>query len=120
MAGDVRIHDKVIKNYLITPTVTNKNHYVFENEDITLTGKINFNTTDKQGVKVEFDLKPAPTDKILLEAGIAVLLDKSINKVQWLGNGTFASYPGKANANNYGMHWHRKIFILKETEWVSI
>lgn len=77
---------------------------MFENEDITINGEINFNKTDKDGVKVDFNLTPKPSDKILLEAGIAFLLDKSITKVQWLGNGPFSSYPGKANANNYGIY----------------
>ncbi|GHV58392.1 beta-galactosidase [Bacteroidia bacterium] len=104
MSEDVRISNRVIKNYLMTPTVSDKNHYSFENEQITASGKINFAPTDKQGVKVDFGLSPAPSDKILLEAGIAFLLDKSITKVQWLGNGPFSSYPGKENANNYGIY----------------
>jgi len=31
-------------------------------------------------------------------------LDKSITKVQWLGNGPFSSYPGKSNASSYGIY----------------
>ncbi|GHT14322.1 beta-galactosidase [Bacteroidia bacterium] len=104
MSEDARIPSKVIKNYLMTPTVSNGNHYLFENEDIAVSGKINYSVTKQEGIKVDFNLQPAPSDKILLEAGIAVLLDKSITKVQWLGNGPYSSYPGKANANNYGIH----------------
>jgi beta-galactosidase len=105
MSEDARIPNRVIKNYLMTPTVDKDNNYLFENEDISLSGKINFIQTDKNGVKIDFNIKPvAPSGKILLESGIAFLLDKSITKVQWLGNGPFASYPGKANANNYGIY----------------
>ncbi|GHT35273.1 hypothetical protein AGMMS49574_24340 [Bacteroidia bacterium] len=81
-----------------------KNRYLFENETIAVSGEINYTASKEQGIKVNFNLSPAPSDKILLEAGIAFLLDKSITKVQWLGNGPFASYPGKANANNYGIY----------------
>jgi beta-galactosidase len=104
MSEDVRISNRVIKNYLITPQKTGKNNYSFENETIAVTGEIKTSTSDQQGVKIDFNLTPAPSDKILLEAGVAFLLDKSITKVQWLGYGPFASYPGKANANNYGIY----------------
>lgn len=105
MSEDVRISNRIIKNYLITPQETSKNNYLFENEIFTATGEIKTSTVNQQGVKVDFNLTPALTDnKIFLEAGIAVLLDKSITKVQWLGYGPFTSYPGKSNANNYGIY----------------
>jgi beta-galactosidase len=36
------------------------------------------------------------------ELGLAWLLDPSIDRVQWIGYGPFASYPGRKQANRYG------------------
>ncbi len=38
----------------------------------------------------------------LSELGVAYLLPKQIDRVQWIGQGPFASYPGRYNANRYG------------------
>jgi beta-galactosidase len=36
------------------------------------------------------------------ELGLAYLLDPTIDRVQWIGYGPFASYPGRYRANRYG------------------
>jgi beta-galactosidase len=106
MSEDIRIPNKFINNYLILPQLidTIKNNYLFENEEIKIKGEIKYSVRSNNGISVNFNLIPLPLDKILLETGIAFLLDKSITKIQWLGYGPFASYPGKANANNYGIY----------------
>ena len=49
-----------------------------------------------------FSLTPDTTDTILTELGIAFLLDKRIDRVQWIGNGPLPTYPGRYRAGRYG------------------
>ena len=54
------------------------------------------------GETVTFTLTPDTTDVFRSELGLAYLLDPSIDRVQWIGYGPFASYPGRYRANRYG------------------
>ena len=47
-------------------------------------------------------LSPDTTDTFLSELGIAFLLDRRIDRVQWIGQGPLPSYPGRRQANRYG------------------
>ena len=60
--------------------------------------------TSQEGAatKVSYTLIPDTTDTFLSELGVAFLLDASIDRVQWIGQGPFASYPGRRQANRYG------------------
>ena len=60
--------------------------------------------TSQEGVatKVSYSLTPDTTDTFLSELGVAFLLDAAIDRVQWIGQGPFASYPGRHQANRYG------------------
>lgn len=49
-----------------------------------------------------YSLTPVPSDTVLTELGVAFLLDKDIDRVQWVGQGPFAAYPGRSQANRYG------------------
>ena len=53
---------------------------------------------------VSYTLTPDTAQVFLSELGVAYLLDPSIDRVQWIGNGPFASYPGRRQANRYG-YW---------------
>jgi len=55
------------------------------------------------GQQVSFTLMPDTADVFHAELGVAYLLDASIDRVQWIGQGPFASYPGRHQANRYGM-----------------
>lgn len=56
------------------------------------------------GVNFSYTLTPVDTVRHFLgELGIAWLLDTSIDRVQWIGNGPYASYPGRQQANRYGI-----------------
>ena len=59
-------------------------------------------TKYKKTVKVDYKLIPEKSKNLLLETGLAFLLDKNLSKVQWIGYGPFASYPGRHQANRYG------------------
>jgi beta-galactosidase len=54
------------------------------------------------GEEITFILTPDTADVFRAELGLAYLLDKSIDRVQWIGYGPFASYPGRYRANRYG------------------
>lgn len=49
-----------------------------------------------------FTITPDATDTFLSELGIAFLLDPSIDRVQWIGNGPLPTYPGRYRAGRYG------------------
>ena len=54
------------------------------------------------GQEISFTLYPDTADVFRSELGLAYLLDKKIDRVQWIGQGPFASYPGRHQANRYG------------------
>lgn len=54
------------------------------------------------GEDISFTLTPDTSDIFRSEIGMAYLLDKSIDRVQWIGQGPFASYPGRHQANRCG------------------
>lgn len=49
-----------------------------------------------------FTITPDITDTFLSELGIAFLLDPSVDRVQWIGNGPLPTYPGRYRAGRYG------------------
>lgn len=57
---------------------------------------------EEGSVLVSFTLSPDTADVFRAELGLAYLLDASIDRVQWVGNGPFASYPGRHQATRYG------------------
>lgn len=66
------------------------------------------------GVKFTFTLTPDTADVFRAELGLAFLLDKRIDRVQWIGQGPFASYPGRHQANRYGLWGKHKDDIYFE------
>ena len=54
------------------------------------------------GEELTFTLTPDTADVFRAELGLAYLLDSKIDRVQWIGQGPFASYPGRHQANRYG------------------
>ena len=59
-------------------------------------------TREGTATKIAFALTPDTADVFRAELGLAYLLDKRIDRVQWIGQGPFASYPGRHQANRYG------------------
>ena len=58
----------------------------------------------KTGSNIDYVLTPdTTTNHFLAEVGIAYLLDAAIDRVQWVGMGPFATYPGRHQANRYGV-----------------
>ncbi len=63
---------------------------------------------DHDATVIDFTLTPDTRDAFLSELGIAFLLDQQIDRVQWIGQGPFASYPGRRQANRYGF-WSKQM-----------
>ena len=71
--------------------------------------KAEVNTTrEGTATQIAFSLTPDTTDTFLSELGLAFLLDKRIDRVQWIGQGPYASYPGRQQANRYGF-WSKQM-----------
>lgn len=95
MAEMLKVKDKRIEKYL-QPL---DNAYV----------KTDINTSSEgSGVKVTYTLTPDTTETFLSELGIAYLLDERFDRVQWVGYGPFATYPGRHQANRYGF-WAKQM-----------
>ncbi len=96
MAERLKVSDARLEHYLLrlpaaqadihTESVGPATHYVF--------------TLNPEGMQVGSS-KPA-TDAFLSELGVAFLLDKRIDRVQWIGKGPYATYPGRCRAGRYG------------------
>ena len=57
----------------------------------------------QEGSNVNYALPPDTTkQRFLSELGVAYLLPREIDRAQWLGNGPYASYPGRQRVNRYG------------------
>ncbi|MBR4898651.1 MAG: hypothetical protein IKZ48_07700 [Prevotella sp.] len=54
------------------------------------------------GLSISYTLTPDTADVFRAELGLAYLLSPEIDRVQWIGQGPFASYPGRHQANRYG------------------
>ena len=65
-------------------------------------------TREGTATQIAFSLTPDTTDTFLSELGLAFLLDKRIDRVQWIGQGPYASYPGRQQANRYGF-WSKQM-----------
>lgn len=56
----------------------------------------------QEGTTARYTLTPDTAKRFLPEMGVAYLLSPEIDRVQWIGKGPFATYPGRKNANRYG------------------
>ena len=56
----------------------------------------------RDGTIINYTLTPDTTRRFLAEMGVAYLLSPEIDRVQWIGQGPFASYPGRCQSNRYG------------------
>ena len=95
MAEQLKLKDQRIEQYL-QPL---DNPYV----------KADVTTRQTDGAtEVSYTLTPDTTSTVLTELGVAFLLDSRFDRVQWVGQGPFASYPGRCRANRYGL-WAKQM-----------
>lgn len=95
MAEMLKVKDKRIEKYL-QPL---DNAYVKAEVETSSEGN---------AIKVNYTLTPDTTETFLSELGIAYLLDERFDRVQWVGYGPFATYPGRHQANRYGF-WAKQM-----------
>ena len=94
LAEKLKVGDKRLEKYLLTLSA-----------DGTSAGTIKTDIkTEQEGnaTHYTFALTPDTTDTFLSELGIAFLLDKKIDRVQWIGQGMMPTYPGRYHAGRYG------------------
>ncbi len=60
------------------------------------------------GLRITFILTPDTADMFRAEQGLAFLLHSTLDRVQWIGQGPFPSYPGRQQANRYGL-WAKQL-----------
>lgn len=112
MSEELRAKNKAIKKYLVEPVELSKDdekteriqRVKYANESIFSTGEVRYETWGDKGVKIHYSFSPHTKGKLLLEGGIAFLLNDKYKHLQWIGLGPYASYPGKQSANEYGIH----------------
>lgn len=59
-------------------------------------------TIEQNGCTTNFTLTPDTARHFLSELGIAYLLSPRFDRVQWIGYGPFAAYPGRRQADRFG------------------
>ena len=94
MAETLKVADKRLARYLLPLA-----------DDGTRAGIIKTDIKTQQvgnATHVSFSLTPDTTDTFLSELGIAFLLDRQIDRVQWIGQGVMPTYPGRFRAGRYG------------------
>ncbi|MFT0260720.1 glycoside hydrolase family 2 TIM barrel-domain containing protein [Bacteroides faecis] len=102
LAEKSKARNRIIKRYLKQPAVKGTK-ISYADDEITIKGKLK---TNKQGnIAFAYDVTSlADKGKLLTESGIAFLLDKSIDRVQWIGQGPYAAVPGRSITGDYGIH----------------
>ena len=102
LAERLRIKDTRVNKYLI-PVAPGGTSTVSSNE-ISVKADIK-----KNGDRIDFALTPDTTgNRFLSEFGLAMLMPASIDRVQWIGQGPFPTYPGRYQANRYGV-WNKRL-----------
>ena len=94
LAETLKVADKRMERYLLR-----------QSADGSRAGTISCHINEEpagNATRYTFKLTPDTTDTFLSELGIAFLLDENIDRVQWIGNGPVATYPGRYRAGRYG------------------
>ena len=101
-----------VERYLITPSVTatsNERQAVvkdvrYASDEFQASGHITYQSLANGAWQIHASITPEIDDKLLLECGPTLRFSPEHQYVQWLGKGPYASYPGKASANGFGLH----------------
>ena len=99
MSEELRAKGKAIEKYLMEPIECKKSvvdkRYIQEvdymNPAISAIGRVSCGSLPSGGIKFNYSLAPQTKGKLLLEGGLAFLLDTKIKHLQWLGFGPYAS-----------------------------
>ena len=94
LAETLKVGDKRLKRYLLRMSADGSAAGIIKADVKT--------ETVGNATHVAFTLTPDTTDTFLSELGIAFLLDKQIDRIQWIGQGPMPTYPGRFRASRYG------------------
>ena len=83
-------------------------HYLLPIDNSQVKTELSQQTGTDGGEHMSFSLMPDTANVFRAELGLAFLLDASIDRLQWLGQGPFASYPGRHQACRYGI-WSKQL-----------
>ena len=103
LAENIRARDAV-RHYLLKPRWEDTSKVRFDNGEFAARGTIDMVPLGNGAVRVEAHLVPGIEGKRILEEGLAFLMPSDVEYVQWVGMGPFATYPGKGEANRFGVH----------------
>lgn len=81
--------------------------YKFERADRKsefIDGTVIYNISKEGWIDVSFNFVPQNATGIFLETGLSFALPRSLTEFRWLGEGPYASYPGKYELNDYGIY----------------
>jgi beta-galactosidase len=82
-----------------------KVYYFFEDYNPSISGYVEYQFSDKGYITVNYHFSPDSLQKTYtLETGISFLLPFSFSEFRWIGDGPYASYPGKSKLNDFGFY----------------
>ena len=90
-------------HYLVRPIETD-GHIMFINDEFSARGDVSFSPLEGGAFNANASVAPLTEGRLLLEGGLGFLMPPGVEYVQWLGEGPYATYPGKMQANWYGVH----------------
>ena len=92
-----------VKKYIIRGDFSRQDSCRFANDEISFGGCLDV-MDDGNALSYDFCIESETDGKLLTESGLALLLDDSLEYFQWVGRGPYTSYPGKDDANHFGIH----------------
>ncbi|MDP4272246.1 MAG: glycoside hydrolase family 2 TIM barrel-domain containing protein, partial [Bacteroidota bacterium] len=72
--------------------------------DQSISGKIEYNFTDSNYIRVKYSLKTDSAKGNAMEAGISFLVPPAYNQFRWIGKGPYPAYPGKDRLDEFGFY----------------
>lgn len=127
MAERIKVKDDRLARYLLPVQDAEGKRQLPATGSYVATGERNFhvgvdlqNEQQEGGRAISFTLTPDSASIFLSELGLAMLLDPSIDRVQWIGYGPFAAYPGRRNANRYGIWAKQKDDLYLEGNRIGV
>jgi beta-galactosidase len=82
-----------------------KVYYSFQDYKPSISGYVEYQFSNKGYITVNYHFSPDSLRKTYtLETGISFLLPSSFSEFRWIGDGPYASYPGKSKLNDFGFY----------------
>ena len=101
MAERLKVGDRRLERYLLRLRKNQQGMFIGGDSAFSVKACINEQQAGN-ATHVSFTLTPDTTDTFLSEFGLAMLLDRRIDRVQWIGQGPLPTYPGRYRAGRYG------------------